>query len=313
MTTVININDVTNLSKNGTFDLLVSELGKHLVAERTAGRITGQEYTTAYINLMTAALQQSLSFELQKYQVAAQTDLIKAQTGQVVFQNQQIQAETSRIGADITRINAQTDLLAQQKLTEVEQTKLVASQKLLADMQLEALEEEILKTKAEVLILDTQELLAEQQLLQGAKELLKADKALLQQDADLSKTNAEIAVANKQLLVMQSQIDGQTKQNLRTDEEILFTKAKTNVEKASYLDSVDGSTVTGVLGKQKLLLAAQTDGFARNAEQGLAKAVMEVFSVMRTTDTDGVDPSTYGLSPTVVGQIVAKAKSGIGA
>jgi hypothetical protein len=261
--TEITIDSVTNSNKTGSFDVLVSELSNRLIAERSAARITGQEYASIYVQLMTAALQQSLSFELQKIQTAAQADLIAAQI-------LQIQAER-------LRVEAATELLVQQKLTEVNQGLQILAQTNLVNMQIDALEEDILKTQAEVL-----------------------------------KVQADTLVSEKQLLVMQSQIDAQTLQNTRVVEEIEFTKAKTFSEQAAYKDVVDGSAVAGVLGKQKLLLTAQTDGFARNSEQGLAKAMMDVFNIMRTTDPDATDPSLYGLSPASVTAVIDKAKLGVG-
>jgi hypothetical protein len=62
MSSVISLEDVTNINRTGSFDLLIAALSTHLQAERQAGRITGQEYTNAYVQMMTAAIQQSFSF-----------------------------------------------------------------------------------------------------------------------------------------------------------------------------------------------------------------------------------------------------------
>lgn len=364
MTTVIDISKVTNRNDDGSFDLLISELKDHLVTERVAGRITGQEYTNAYVQLMTAALQQSLSFELQRQQSAASTDLTLAQANQVLVQNTQIAAETARI-------NAQTALLAEQKANETKQGLLLdqglvkgANDLLLQQKELVLQDKQILIQESQLLLMDsqirmqakelelkgkqvemaTQELalkaqeltlkgheitlaireitLREKQTEQLADDILKTraevlilgkqllvlDKDLLKADEEIAKLQADVSLMAKQETLIDSQILGQTKQNLRTDEEILFTKAKTFTEQANIKDLVDGATVTGILGKQKDLLTAQTVGFKRNADISLAGKAMEVFSIMRTTDPDSETPDLYGMSPTIIGQIVNTAR-----
>jgi hypothetical protein len=101
------------------------------------------------------------------------------------------------------------------------------------------------------------------------------------------------------------------KQQTKTDAETALLTAKLYSEQAQVKDTVDGSTVVGVLGKQKLLFGAQTDGFARDAEQKLLKQVLDTWSVRRTTDT-GTLVDTNGLSDTNIKSIMDKARVGVG-
>ena len=55
-------------------------------------------------------------------------------------------------------------------------------------------------------------------------------------------------------------------------------------EQAKYLDSVDGLTIAGTIGKQKEIYAAQTKGFKDSALQSAAKTMIDTWSVRRTTD-----------------------------
>lgn len=290
--TTIDLASVTEVGGTGSFDVLANELSKRLGTEKSAGRITGQEYANTFIQMMSMALQQALAFELGKAQAAAQADLIRAQITQT-------EAET-------LRINSQKQLIDQERSNAVTQGELLQLQKAVVTKEAEKLEKEILQLVAETLQTEKQTLQVEEQTkLITAQVLIAAEEKL--------KLIAETALIGKQQSLIDSQIIGQTKQNQRTDEEILFTKAKTNTEMANYSESTNAGSVAGVIGKQKLLLEAQTAGFSRNAELGLAKAAMEVFSVMRTTDPDAVDPSTYGLSPSTISAIVGRAKSGVGA
>lgn len=312
MATVISLDDVTNINKTGSFDLIITVLGSHLQAERQAGRITGQEYTNAYVQMMTAALQQSFSFELQKAQAQYQADLIAAQVVQTNAETGRINAATQLLGEQITnaelegaQITAQTSLIASQKLSTdqerlnliengkqtLAQTELLKSQKLIADIEKDKVSKEILQLIAQTSLTTKQlEIVAEEKL----------------------KIIEETKLAAKQILVSDAQIASQLKQNLRTDEEIKFTQAKTKTEVANIFDTVDGATVAGVIGKQKLLLDAQTNGFKRNAEQGVLKTFAEIWSVLRSTDPDAVAPNDFGFSPANSLAVVNKAKEGIG-
>jgi hypothetical protein len=74
------------------------------------------------------------------------------------------------------------------------------------------------------------------------------------------------------------------------------------------------AATTGVIEKQKDLFAAQTAGFARDAEQKLAKMMIDAWSVARTTDPDNVarDESNR-LGDGYLSLVMQKTQEGIGA
>lgn len=61
-------------------------------------------------------------------------------------------------------------------------------------------------------------------------------------------------------------------------------------EQAKYKDAVDGVPITGSIGKQKDVYTAQIKGFKDSALQSVAKTMMDVWSVQRTTD-EGIIPT----------------------
>lgn len=65
----------------------------------------------------------------------------------------------------------------------------------------------------------------------------------------------------------------------------------------------------GTTKKQQTLIQAQTDGFARDAEQKLSKIVSDAYAVQRTTDSGLAPPST--LAEANINQILDIAKEGI--
>ena len=99
--------------------------------------------------------------------------------------------------------------------------------------------------------------------------------------------------------------------NLKTKEETALLLWKTNTEKAQTMAlGVDDNSV---IGKQKALYGAQTDGFKRDAEQKAAKLMADTWSVRRTTDEATVADATNKLNDATVGRAIEKLLSGIGA
>ncbi|RLB94504.1 MAG: hypothetical protein DRH26_01070 [Deltaproteobacteria bacterium] len=109
---------------------------------------------------------------------------------------------------------------------------------------------------------------------------------------DTNKTNADIS----------AQVD-------KTAAEVGLLEQKTESELAQVSDTVATGSVVGVIGKQKDLFQKQTDGFDRDAEQKLAKIMVDTWSVRQTTD--GADPVAAGLAEADIQEVVVKAKAGI--
>ena len=78
----------------------------------------------------------------------------------------------------------------------------------------------------------------------------------------------------------------------------------------TYSNAATGVTVAGIIGKQKSLYGAQTDGFARDAEQKLAKIVADAYSVRQSTDAGATVPSA--LDANSIDDVIAVARAGIG-
>ncbi len=100
-------------------------------------------------------------------------------------------------------------------------------------------------------------------------------------------------------------------QTPKVDAEVLLLEQKTATELAQIEDTVVATSapVEGVVGAQKSLYAAQTDGFARDAEQKVLKTLLDTWNIQRTTD-DTLTPPT-GLADTSLNAVITKAKAGI--
>lgn len=91
--------------------------------------------------------------------------------------------------------------------------------------------------------------------------------------------------------------------------EVALLTQKRETELAQVSDLVSTGTVAGVIGKQKILLQKQTDGFDRDAEQKLAKIMVDTWSVRQTTDGALANPA--GIDDAAIAAVLAKAKQGI--
>jgi septal ring factor EnvC (AmiA/AmiB activator) len=139
-------------------------------------------------------------------------------------------------------------------------------------------------------------------LLQAQLEKLAAEKALV--EAQQAKLAADTALVEAQIAKVEAEMP-------KLDAEIAVLQQRALNEEAQRKDIVDGLPVAGVIGKQKELHQAQIDGFTRDAEQKLAKLMVDVWSVQRTTD-EGISPAGAGIADAEIKKVVDKAKQGIG-
>lgn len=142
----LEVTDVTTgvVGGEGMFDKLAASMKAHLAEQYEKGRLTGSEYTRAYIELMTACMASAVSFlvqrdqafwQAQQAQIAAITARVAMQTAKVELAAMQLQAETARANYALTKLKLATesiqycianyqlsDILPTQKTLLVEQT-----------------------------------------------------------------------------------------------------------------------------------------------------------------------------------------------
>lgn len=144
--------------------------------------------------------------------------------------------------------------------------------------------------------------------------LLQRDKVnqevkLLEQQTANAVLEGNVLVAQECKLKAEYDVLMLTKQ--KTIEETNLLLWKTNTEKAQTTSGIASND--SVIGKQKELYAAQTAGFARDAEQKAAKVMVDSWNVRRTTDEGTVADGTNQLNDSAVGRAVGKLLSGVGA
>lgn len=140
------IADLTTGDVNGTgvFDKLMMSMKTHLLEQFTKNRITGDQFTKAYIELTTACLTTGLQFIMGKdaanWQVLALKEQAKraeaeAVTAAVNLETAKAQLATARYQAEL--IDAQFCLVKMQLATEEARQQLTWAQKELTDEQYE--------------------------------------------------------------------------------------------------------------------------------------------------------------------------------
>lgn len=136
--------------------------------------------------------------------------------------------------------------------------------------------------------------------------------------AQVDKTKQEVLNLQQELnnliaqeCLLKAQYDLAMVQKLQTTAQTALVNQKIATEKAQTVES--GVDDNSVVGRQKSLYKAQTDGFQRDAEVKVAKALIDTWSVRRTTDEATVADGTNMLSDATIGRTVTKMLTGINA
>ena len=326
--------DITRLTTNdlegtGVFDVLMSVVKKHLKEEFDQGRITGDEYTQVYLGALQGVMQTALQFLLnsqQEEQIQAEIALTRQKTvtelaqtdddipgglgfngdsnveGLVKLQKDKLNLESDLVNSQIDQATAQKALVGQQIISELSQTG-----------------DNFTSALGSGYGFNTTSTLAG--TLKAALEKTAAEVAYTEQ-----RTVTELASTSDTKPLTLGEMTNTTAitglvaaQKEKSAIECTLLAQKANTELAQTSDTVQigdpylngSTTVTGIIGKQKTLYTAQTNGFARDAEQKLAKIVTDAWSVS-ATQGEATANSTNKLDDSSLGAIITKAKTGIG-
>lgn len=184
----------------------------------------------------------------------------------------------------------QSNKLALEAQTMQIQLEIAQIQKEQAEVALEVARLQLQKVPAEIELLEAQAKLVIQQTANAVIEgtVLTAQKCKLDAEFD-------VLVGTKLKVVAETSLLNQ----------------KVASEKAQTVAA--GIDANSVLGKQIGLYTAQTEGFARDAEQKAAKLLIDTWNVRRTTD-EGTEANTINkLDDATIGRVVNKALTGINA
>ena len=262
----------------------MADIEKIDIDDLTTGSITG---TGVFDEIMTT-IQVRLDREYEKNRIKG-TDYSKVYLGSVEASMQQSIAFL--LGKDKAYIESLL-IDAQRAKTEAEILKIEAETKLIAQKGSNAvIEGQILAVQLQI---------AELTKDKTAQEILNMKAAEV---SEWAKTKDKVNGLTVIGLI------GAQKSKIAADKALTDQKKKT--EQAQISDNV-GGTVKGVIGKQKELYTQQANGFTRDAEQKLTKIMTDTWSVRASTN-ESTDTRYTNLDNASIGEVVNKAKSGIGA
>jgi len=185
---------------------------------------------------------------------------------------------------------------------------------LLIDAQREKTEAEILKVEAETKLINQKNSnsIIEGQILSIQLEIAKLTEIKTEQEIENLKA-VEAAEWAKTLDIVDgvpvTGLIGAQKFKVNADTDLTVQRKKT--EMSNILDTIDGNPIAGINGKKMSLYQQQGDGFTRDAEQKLTKIMTDTWSVRASTN-ENTDTRFTNLDNESIGEVVNKAKAGIG-
>lgn len=182
--------------------------------------------------------------------------------------------QAENLEAELASIVAKGELTEKQVLQVVQETANAVSQKDLIDAQ-------VLKTEADKTLVDQNVLNAITQ-----ETVLKATECKLKAEFDLLTEQRNKSIAETSIL----------------------TQKKVTEQAQTSSANVDEDSV---IGRQKALYAAQMEGYKRDAEQKMAKILVDTWNVRRTTDEGTQANTTNRLDDATVGQAINTLLTGV--
>lgn len=271
-----------SVTGDGMFDRLMKAYHSHLRKEYDANRISGQEYTKAYIALTEAAMSNATQFLLAREQshwqaVGAQ---ITARIAEVQSVTARVELESAKMRLEVVRIEA----LTQQVTFALNKIRLA---------------NEDIEYRSSVFNLE--------EILPKNVLMLDAQRAQVEKQTELTQT--EVDLGAQKLALLTKQVAGQEAQNNLTLKQIenlqgeidLFPikedllSEQLEVQRAQTLDTrSDGTTpITGSVGKQKELYSQQITSYQRDAEIKASKLFTDAWVTMKTLDEGLAPPTQY--------------------
>ena len=272
----------------GTFDVIMTAMKEHLKIEYNEGRITGAEYTKAYIAMLQSALQFAVQYLLGRdnayfQAIGAQTqaltnsiNIYKAKVELAIAQAQahQNKAEYANRVLGLGTVEKQTLLTNAQTSKTTEEVKLVTSQTARTDQDTKLTTANIAKTEEETKLVTANTLKAGKEALhiEAQTALTEANKNKVTEEVKLVtsqttkvtkeipmveaqteqiKKNTDLAIANTAKVKEETRLVG-TQILVQTQQEKLLKEQTEQIHAQTSDTKTDGSTeVTGLMGVQK--------------------------------------------------------------
>lgn len=301
----LKLEDLTTatLDGPGAFDTLMRGFKAHLQEEWDRGRITGDDYTKAYISLAESAMSQGLAFIMGKdgaywqsvsTAVQAYTARVALETAKATLAAQQYDAANQKAGYALTKLKLSNESVAY-CTAQYNLASILPQQ--LATMVVEKTGKELVNAGQ-----TTENSIASFNL----QQLLPLQRAALERQNSGQEIANDTATYNLQQM-LPAQLATVQKQQLMIEEQ-------TNAQRAQTTDNrMDATPITGVLGKQKELYSQQITSYQRDSELKVAKVFSDAWITQKTIDEGLVPPTSFTNTEIekVLSQLRTKANIGV--
>lgn len=274
--TPITLPDLTQAKVDGTgvFDTVMRAMVGHLEVEFSKGRLRGADYAQVYLSSLTPVLTNAVNFLLQKDEAANRAALVEAQVKLAEAQIKLVEVEILR--------EQQNKLLIEAQIRKIDR-----------DIQTSDLSDAYITQQTQNLV--KQNLLTDEQIKQAIAETANT---VITKDQIIAQT-----------CLLKAQYDLTMLNKLQVTAQTSLIQQKQATERAQTVET--GVDENSVIGRQKALYKAQSDGFERDAEQKAAKLLVDTWNVRRTTDSATVADSTNMLNDATIGRAMTKLLSGV--
>ena len=143
----------TTLDGSGVFDTLMRSMKAHLEAEYQKGRIKGTEYSTVYLGSLTAVLDASLNFLLQREKVALEAELMAQQILVAQAEVEKARAQVEVAKAEIEKVKLELEIMSLNKEKIPVEIAVLQAQKCKLDAEFDLTKEQTLKAGQEKALL----------------------------------------------------------------------------------------------------------------------------------------------------------------
>lgn len=274
----------------GVFDTLMRAMVGHLDVEFQKGRLRGADYAQVYLTSLTPVLANATSFLLQKDEAANRAALVQAQIILTEAQGKLIELEIAR--EELTR-------------------GLIEAQIRRIDREIESADVADAMIVAQTLNEGKRGLILDNDLIVSAKQIERVTAEIKQIEAQTNNTVQELQNLIAQECLLKAQYDLTMLNKLQVTAQTSLIQQKQATERAQTVET--GVDDNSVIGRQKALYKAQSDGFQRDAEQKAAKLLVDSWNVRRTTDSGTVADATNMLNDATIGRAMTKLLTGVNA
>lgn len=310
----------------GSFDTLMTGFSAHLDKEYKANRITGAEYTKAFIALTESAMAQGASYLVQRDRQYWDLQLIQqqAELTEVQVATSKIKLETAKVEHAVTQLQALN--LEAEYATKKLQMSLLSSQFCISEFELN----DMLPRKLAMLNEQVSgQTIANSTATYNLSNILPKQYAMLTEQVTGQTTANSIAAYNlskilpEQYAMLREQVAGQTKANSTADynlssilpTQFALLKEQHEAARAQTLNTrYDGAAVEGTLGAQRKLHDQQVQSYIQDTRIKVSKMYNDLWVTYVTINDELLASDTTWpsqLRSDQVGSVLANLRSGV--